>query len=993
MRKVLSGLLAAALITAAMPQTGTCDVKADAGQVLFINEVMAANTETLRDGDVDDPDSGSVGGAYSDWIELYNSGTEAIDLEGYTLADSSATWKFPTGTVPSKGYLLVWASDKNKVAKDGQLHSNFKISSSGEVITLKGVDGSVVDMVTTIALKDDESYGRKTDGLQEWAVFSQSTPLKENVYSAETAAVKDPVFSQKGGFYTSAFKLKLTTDEVGVKIYYTLDGSDPVPGAEGTIEYQSPITVKSRAGDPNVLSMISNISTDQWNTWLEPVGELFKCTTIRAVAVREGGKRSKTITNSYFVDKDMKTRYNLPVISLVTDPANLFDDTKGIYVNGNFEYKGDEWERPVHIEFFEKDGTLAFSQNSGLRINGGELRKIPQKSFRLYADHGYDDSDKYKYEVFPGLKKRGNGKKMDSFSRLVLRNSGNDCTWTGAMFRDGLMEGLVSHLKVDTLAYRPSVVFLDGEYWGIYDIRERYDGEYLKSHYNLDKDKAVILDVWETPQVQEGESGDWRLYSIDIIDYLKANSVTDKATYDYIKTKIDIENYINYNVAEIYSGNYDWPGNNMSIWKYKTDDGKYHPEAPYGLDGRWRWMLRDMDFGFGLYQKSVDFDTLSYATADVPEEGDFSYANQPWVVFLLKTLLKNTEFRNRFVNTFADQLNTSFDPVRVNERIEEVKAGIEAAMPEQSNRWRIINLKSTYEGELTWYDNIETVKSFANDRPSCVRQHILNKFKDDGVTGTSEIRLITNTTEGYVRINSIDIKSSTPGVTDPSNWSGIYFKGVPVTLKAVAEKGYKFDHWEGVEGVIPTSESITFNPEENINIKAVFRPDGAVVSPTPSNPAGFKIYGYINPDMASDFAGIKEGFKVEVVGKGIWGVTDSNGYFELKGVPENSTGYSIKISKANYLHREIKNVVVTGDRLLASELEPISIWGGDMLIDGVQDDAINILDVMQIALAFNTVSGDAKYKPDVDLNKDNSVNIVDIMVVAKHFNTGPASYE
>jgi hypothetical protein len=993
MRKVLSGLLVTALIAAVMPEPGVYKVNAEAGQVLFINEVMAANTDTLRDGDVEDPDSGSQGGAYSDWIELYNSGDQAINLEGYTLSDSSATWKFPTGTVPAKGYLLVWASDKNKVAKDGQLHSNFKISSSGEALTLRTADGSVVDTVTTVALKDNESYGRKTDGSQEWVVFSQSTPLKENVFSPETVAVKDPVFSHKGGFYTSAFELRLTSDEAGINIYYTLDGSDPVPGAEGTIEYQGPITVKSRAGDPNVISMISNISSDPWDKWKEPVGELFKCTTIRAVAVRENGKRSRTITNSFFVDKDMKTRYNLPVISLVTDPKNLFDDTDGIYVNENYEKKGDEWERPVHIEFFEKDGTLAFSQNSGLRINGGASRKIPQKSFRLYADHGYDDSNKYKYEVFPGLKKRGNGKKLDSFSRLVLRNAGNDYGWTGAMFRDGLMQGLVSHLKLDTLAFRPSVVFLDGEYWGIYNIRERYDGEYLESHYNLDKDKAVILDVWETPEVQQGSGSDWKLYSEDVIDYLKANSITDEETYNYIKTKIDIENYINYNVAEIFFGNYDWPGNNTTIWKYKTDDGGYHPEAPYGLDGRWRWMLRDTDFGFGLYQKSVDFDTLAFATADVPETGVYAYANAEWAVFLLKTLLKNTEFRNQFINTFADQLNTSFDPVRVNKKVDELKAGIEAAMPEHVNRWRVLSLKSTSPGELTWYDNIQTIKSYANNRPSRVRQHILKKFKEDGVTGTTEINVNTDTTQGYVRINSIDIKSSTPGVTDPANWSGIYFKGVPVTLKAIPEKGYKFDRWEGVEGIIPTSESITFNPDENINIRAVFKPDGPAVSPTPADPAGFKISGYVNPDLVSSFEGIKEGFKVEVVGKDIQAFTDSKGYFELKGIPENSTGYSIKISKANYLYREIKNIAVTGDMVLASQHQPIVIWAGDMLIDGAQDNVINILDIMKMAMAFNTVSGDEKYNPDADLNKDNCVNIVDIMSVAKHFNTDPSSYK
>ncbi len=978
MKKMLTGLLAAAIITAGVPLPDADNVNA-VGQVLFINELMASNTNTIRDGDVDDPDFGSLGGAYSDWIEIYNSGSTAIDLTGYTLSDSSSTWVFPQGIVPAKGFLLVWASDKNKVAKNGQLHSNFKISASGEAITLKNADGTLIDTSAAISLKDDESYGRKTDGTSEWAVFSKATPLSVNIYSSSTTIVKSPVFSHEGGFYTSEFMLKLTTDESGVKIYYTKDGSDPVPGAEGTFEYIDAINIKSRAGDPNVYSMITNISNDQWSKWQKPVGELFKCTPIKAVAVREDGSKSKIITNSYFVDKNMMTRYKIPVISLVTDPANLFDDEKGLYVNENFENKGDEWERPVHIEFFESDGTLAFSQNSGLRINGGYSRKVPQKPFRLYADHGYDDTNKYKYEVFPGLTKQASGKKLDSFSRLVLRNGGNDNDWTGVMFRDALMQGLVSHLNLDTLAYRPSVVFLDGEYWGLYNIRERYDSEYLKSHYNLDKDKAVILDVWSYPSVQEGKPGDEKAYQKDIIEYLKTNSITDKATYENIKTKMDIDNFINYNVAEIYYGNVDWPGNNLSIWRYKTDDGKYHPEAPYGQDGRWRWLLRDTDFGFGLYQmKSYAFDSLAFATGDVPEVGDFSYANEPWAVFLLKTLLNNSEFRTQFINSYADQINTSFQPARVNNEIDKFKAGIEDAIQENGDRWRRLNAKSTYPGELTWDMNIQSVRNFANNRPSYVRQHIINKFKDIGVTETADINLKTNTAQGYVRINSIDIRSTTPGVNDPGNWTGVYFKGVPVTLKAIPETGYKFDHWEGINGVVNTSDTITFDPEGNMEVKAVFKPENG----------GYKLSGYISPDFASNFADIKAGFKVEVIGKELSASTDSKGYFEIQNLPKNTEGYKIKISKPNYILREINNVVISGDTVISTESKPIDMWGGDIK----QDNALNLSDVVEIAKAFNSVKGDQTYNSASDVNMDNSINITDMVIIAKHFNATPDSY-
>jgi hypothetical protein len=991
MKKRLSCLLTAAMLLSLVPQAGPT-VEAETGQALFINEVMAANTDTLRDGDTDDPIYGGQGGAYSDWIEIYNSGTEPIDLTDYTISDSSASWKFPKGTVPAKSYLLIWASDKNKIAKDGQLHTNFKLSASGESITLKKPDGTIIDTVTTTALSDNQSYGRKSDGSSEWTIFSKSTPNKANIYSSSTEAVKEPLISHKGGFYSEAFDLKLTTDQAGVNIYFTMDGSDPVPGAEGTYLYQNGILIKSRVGDPNILSMISNISNDQWSKWQEPKGEVFKCSTVKAVSIRDDGSKSKIITHTYFVDPNMKSRYNLPVISLVTDRSNLFDNTKGLYVNENFENKGDKWERPVHIEFFEKDGTLALSQYSGMRINGGYSRKIPQKSFRLYADHGYDDTDKYKYEVFPGLKKKATGKKLDSFKRLILRNAGNDVGWTGVMFRDAMMQSLVSHLSLDTQAYRPSVVFLDGEFWGIYNIRERYDNEYLASHYNIDKSKAVILDVWDYPSINEGQSGDDKAYTDDVINYLKANSITEQSTYDYIKTKMDVKNFIEYNVAEIFFGNYDWPGNNVSIWRYKTDDGKYHPEAPYGQDGRWRWILRDTDFGFGLYQKSVTFDTLSFATADVPAEGDLAYANQPWAVFLLKTLLKNTEFRNDFINCFADQINTSFDPKRVNQRIDECKAAIETAMPEQSKRWRVIDMASSYPGGLTWDSNLKDIKSYADNRPSNVREHIVNKFKNNGVSGTSEIKLNTDATAGFVRINSIDIKTTTPGITNPANWSGIYFKGVPVTLKAFPSAGYKFDHWEGVTDVTSATDTITFTPTGNMNITAVFKPDNITPTPSPTSHAGFKLTGYVAPDILSSEVNFKEDFKVELVDKGISTITNSEGFFELDNIPESSAGYTVRISKDNYLYREIKNVIVKEDMLLFPKSSPIDIWAGDIIINGVQDNSINMMDVIQIAKAFNTIAGSETYNLNADLNRDGTINMVDIIAIARHFNSTPSSY-
>lgn len=878
MKKVLSGIFAVAMLLLVITPMDIVSVRAQ-NQVLFINEIMASNSKAIRDGDVDDKDDGNKGGAYSDWIELYNSSDRDLDLTGYTISDSGATWTFPQCTISARGYLIVWASDKDKVARNGQLHTNFKLSASGEPVTLKAPNGEVVDYIEFGSLLDDQSYGRRTDGSSEFVTFTKSTPLSNNAMG--TILVSEPAFSKKGGFYTDAFDLELSTSDSGVRIYYTTDGSDPVPGDSSTYQYSGRITIKSRSGESNVLSMVSNIITDFSTQWKAPKGEVFKCTTIKAVAVRDDGSRSNVVTHSYFVDSNIKSRYSLPVISVVTDYDNLFDPSTGIYYGSNAEKTGKEWERAAHVEFFEPGGKLGFSQNIGLRIHGNYTRKFPQKSFRLYADGQNGDLGEFKYEIFPDLTKKSNGKKMKTFERLILRQSGND--WNNSYMRDEMMQSLVSHINIlDTQAARPAVLFLNGEYWGVYYIRERYDKEYLSEHYNLDEDKVAIIETkvqqnnfggfnpgnggvnpgnggfnpgnggfnpgnggfdfgnggfdfgnggfdpgqWgmgaDLPQVisvEEGTQEDADAYTNEVINYLKSNDIKQKSTYEYIKTKIDIDNYIVYNIAEIFFGNTDWPGNNVALWRYKTDDGQYHPEAPYGQDGRWRWFLKDVDFGFGLYNKSVNHDTLSYAAGDRKE----GTSNPEWSTFLFRTLLQNDEFRNQFINAFADQLNTSFVPERVLGVITELESILSPEMQEHTDRWQYMKMNS-------WSQNVQVLKDYAKNRPSNMIQFIKNKFSSNGVTGTANITLNTDQSNGYIKINTVDIKSSTPGVNNPSRWTGLYFTGIPVTVKAVPADGYVFDHWEGIIGY---SDTVTFTHTGEINITAVFRKNGDA-APTPT---------------------------------------------------------------------------------------------------------------------------------------------------------------
>lgn len=833
MKRLISCITAVAILSMAMAMPRErLQAFAEEKSTLCINEVMASNKDTIRDGDLEDAEFGSKGGAYSDWVEIYNSGDVAVDLKGYTISDDSFTWVFPEGSVPAKGYLLVWASDKDKVTKDGQLHCNFKISASGESLTLKDANGFEIDHIDIPKLADDNSFGRIYDAASECIIFTKSTPGSAN--SNGTSYVKTPVFSHDAGFYSEPFRLKLSTDETNAKIYYTTDGSDPIPGQGTTCEYTDGI-------DINELKNTSN--------------NLLKCSTIKAVTVKSGKVSSSIVTRSYFVNSEIKDKYDLPVISLVTDPANFFDPETGIYVEKNVQKKGSEWERPIHVEFFENDGALRFSKYCGVRINGETSRiMIPQQSLRLYADRDYDDSKKIKYNIFPGLTDRVSNKEINSFKRLILRNSGSD--WTRTMFRDALVHSLASDINLDTQAYRPCIAFLNGEYWGIYNIRERYDNIYFESHYGVDKDRVALLEfsvnyaLTGEIEVDEGTEEDAQAYMNDIVNYLKTKDISLKENYDYLSTKMDIDNYIDYQILNIFCSNNDWPVNNVAIWKYKTEDGLYHPEAPYGQDGRWRWVVKDADYCFahsGL--NYVAFDTLNRVSQKKLGTSEI-YSD----CYLLGTLLENQEFRMKFINRYADLLNTTLRSDYITDRIDQMKTTIAASIPDHITRW---------EGITDWNGKVDVLNYFAENRHTYVYAHIKSRFNSFGVDKNYSVKLETNNSQGYIKINSLELKASTPGITSPESWTGVYFKNVPVTIKAIALKGYQFDHWEGITGADSTSDTITLELSEDINLRAVFIASGAttptpIVTPTPTNSSTPDfIYGDVNGDSrvnSIDFA-------------------------------------------------------------------------------------------------------------------------------------------
>jgi len=629
-----------------------------------------------------------------------------------------------------------------------------------------------------------------------WEHISDRVPFTLPVLNTLDA----PSFSHIGGLYEVDFELTLSSQDPQAAIHYTLDGSEPT---QDSPLYNQPLRVSNRAGQPNELSSISTTST----RWKEPIGEVFKAAVVRAKAIHPDGAHSAAVTHTYFVDQSMARRYSLPIISINTDPDHFFDYDHGIYVMGriydeengqvdnlaaNYWERGGQWERSMHIEFFDLSGRRFLAQDGGVRIHGATTRTYPQKSLRLYADDWYGEMDNFDYELFPGLHDSVQDNTIADFKTLLLRNWGNK--WKAPMFRDAMMQSLVSHTSLDIRAYCPVIVFLNGEYWGIYNLRENLDEYYLAAHYQIDPQQTVILE--NNGLLVDGEPGDEAHYQA-LLDYILNNDIKDPKHYSYVSTQMDIDNFIDYQISEIYAGNKSWPYDNIKFWRYKTDT--YQPDAPYGQDGRWRWLIYDLDNGFGYDDESKSFEenTLLQAESD----------------FLFRSLIGNSEFRRQFINRFADHLNTSFTPQRVISTIDEMQDTLEPEMEEHIRRWNIMGNSID-----VWEENVDVMRIFARQRPDDVRGHILDYFD---LTGTATVTLLTDSTKGHIRINSIDITPDTPGVMDADEWSGTYFKGIPVRLSAIPKPGYQFAGWVGIDQSDPDVDLIL---NEDLTLTANFIP-------------------------------------------------------------------------------------------------------------------------------------------------------------------------
>ncbi|MCD6201128.1 MAG: CotH kinase family protein [Bacteroidales bacterium] len=719
------------------------------GQGVRINEMLASNQTVNMDSDYY---------AFSDWIELYNPGSSTVALEGYYLSnehDNTKKWAFPTtANIPARGYLLVWA---DSMASNGKaLHTNFKLNKEGGFIFLSGPGNPEVDSLEYPPQKTDIAYGRNPGNSNAFLYYDTPTPGAENITEGLPVPVRtaDPIFTRSGGMYDSPVTTAITCETPGAVIHYTMDGS--LPGLQSPV-FTTPILIDSSG-------------------------------LIRAMAFTGGYLKSHCITQTYLIHENV----SLPVISITMDPAYFWNEWIGFYVEGKNGLTGWEtghgpspksnfnrnWRRPAHIDFFDENYQPGFSVDGEVKIYGGWTRGAVIKSLSVYPEHPIH------YPLFKS-------KPFTEYESFIIRNGGNQ--WAHTKLHDAVLQSLaVNETDVDLQANRPAVLYINGEFWGVMNIREKINEDYIKTNHNVNQDNVDYIESYRT--VKAGDN----VHLTKTMSYLANHDLSIPEYYNQFKKMVDVKECLNYFMTGIYSGHGDWiynNNNNLRTWRPRTPDG------------RWRWLLYDTDGSFSSVSARGIGDAMSRST-------------------FLRKLLANPEAQHYFINTFSGLLNSSFAPPRVLHMIDSLKKLYEHDMPRHIDKWRntapdgspawwksqdnprYIQQDDGYGGPCLasysqWESYFSNMRYVARNRPAA----LLHELRDLFVLG--EIRHITlqssGKNDGIIEVNGI--------LHRYTDTAASYFEGQTLDIRAVPKYGHIFRGWYRFRTNMPDQDSlISRNP-------------------------------------------------------------------------------------------------------------------------------------------------------------------------------------
>ena len=692
-------------------------------QNISINEIMSKNNETIVD----------IDNESSDWIEIYNASNEPVNLHHFGLSDEQENlfkWEFPDTSILANSVILIFASGKNYIS-NSELHTNFKIAAEGEELYLTNAEGVLIDVLPAKTLLEDQSYGCLPNGSNNIIVLDQSSPD----YSNNTTNQLE--FTKPAGFYQEEIQLGIKSF-LGDSIYFSLDGSIPT---QNSFLYIDSFLIYNKSSDPNYFCEFPT-SPEQalisYKAWESPNNRIDKATILRCRSYKNGIPSSRIYTHTYFVDENMNSKYEFPIISLVTDQDNLFNVDSGIYVpgihfdennpewTGNYFKTGKDWERAIHIEYFEQNGSLGFAQDAGVRIHGGKTRTAAQKSLKFYARKEYGTKE-FNYKLLPN-------KENEKYNRFLLRTSMG--SWSDeSIIKDVLTQEITKDLNFETQDYQPIILFINGEYWGIQTLRDRIDEHYIEYEHHLNSD-SIDLIGGNYNLVFSGSSQHY----LNLLNYIENTDLSIQEHYDYVLTQIDIDNYLEYQIAEMFFANYDWPENNMKLWRPQTDDGK------------WRWIFYDLDAGLRDYE----YNMFNHCTQNDP---NITWPNSPSSTFLFRNLLKNSVFKMKFSERYSSLLNSTFSPSLTLLKSYNLKNLYKSEIEEHVSRWHYPSSENSWEKDIE-----DQIVYFLENRPCSVQEHIKQfinptNFDFDCTTYslTNRLKIAPNPNDGhFILINNTE---------------------------------------------------------------------------------------------------------------------------------------------------------------------------------------------------------------------------------------------
>ncbi len=603
-------------------------------------------------------------------------------------------------------------------SQNERLHTNFKLDSKGESVYLYDASGLLADSLLVFRTDLNYSVGRETDGSNKVAIFMEATPGASNNSSTPYLNGYEPIplFSQLAGFYDGNIDVSIETISTTATIKYTTNGDEPTTSS--SIFTGTPLHIT-------------------------------KSTVLRAKCFSTINKLPGiTASTSYFINEE----YSLPVLSVITDNSNLYGGS-GIFSN-TYEL----WNKPCYVEYFDTLKNLAFRQETGIQVDGGAggSRTQPQTSFRIEPGHSVFGAGNLNYKLIPDRPERYD------YSSFYVRNGSNQ--YLILPYKDGAeVKAMGENTFTYYVAYRPIAVHINGGFYGIYELREKMNDNYLEANYGMDIDSLDMIGVsyfkgWTLQAIRGSVDG----FYTDMDYFLGLNTSSSTYLKDVDKV-LDLDNYTDYIIGEMWIGNNDWPGNNIKTWRCKS------------TNYRWQFGLLDLEWALRPHEWTTSsFDAIQY----VKNIGMSQIYSGIWY-----RMMDNEAYKYKFINRFADLMNTNYSFSVLGKMEQEIYDEVVVEMPLEYERWGT----SDIDGQMNAYEaNHNTFRSELSKRSAYVKTDLREHYDLERV---SSVLLDVNPPEaGRIKISTI--------IPELYPWSGFYFSDVPIKVEAIAYPGYKFSEWD-----------------------------------------------------------------------------------------------------------------------------------------------------------------------------------------------------